>query len=151
MPIIYRNSKTGAQTKLPTVEEVAARYTDPEKGRVAGRRQRLLLERMDRSAKWHRTSPAEEPQRSPRGASRELPEALTAPYRPTHAEVRAWANEQGIEVSAVGRVPDAVVESYVKAREAVLAVEQSRGGTEGPEHRRSSARGVLRADGTVSG
>lgn len=45
-------------------------------------------------------------------------EAAEASVAPRNAEVRAWANEQNIEVPARGKVPDDVVAAYVAAQEA---------------------------------
>lgn len=37
------------------------------------------------------------------------------PKKPTQADVRAWATEQGLEVNPMGQVPKALVEKYIQA------------------------------------
>ena len=59
---------------------------------------------------------AEEERAGSEAVARLVPAAPLAPAPPTAAQVRAWAREQGMEVSPKGRAPREVVAAFLAER-----------------------------------
>jgi|SRR5690606_1666095 hypothetical protein len=50
-----------------------------------------------------------------RSGSAEMKKVGGAPQKPTQADVRKWAVEQGIEVNPMGQVPKKLIQQYIEA------------------------------------
>jgi hypothetical protein len=94
----YRNTRTGRVVDVP--HEPTTRTHRPKRDRQWSDN----LTKLDRSKRWERVEPGQADQ-SP------------SPKRPKAADVRAWAEAEGIDLPDRGRVPDEVVEQYQAAHD----------------------------------
>jgi hypothetical protein len=139
MPLTYRNTRTGRTVKVPTPDEAASDSPAPKRMR---RIQEKRISALDSATRWERVeapapraaapAPRAEPPAQPRQSAAsggpatqavETPAEISAPTsdepdaapEPSLADVRAWAREQGIEVSTRGRLSEEVIDAYKAA------------------------------------
>ncbi|MPZ27538.1 MAG: hypothetical protein GEV12_14295 [Micromonosporaceae bacterium] len=136
MALTYRNTRTGRVVTMPEPGEVLAEGEERAErasrpGTKKARREaeiiadtaarnavhvRHTLDKMDASTKWQRYNPpsvgelTETEREADRQAAGGDPDS-----GPKSADVRAWAQAQGIEVPQRGRLPGEVLDAYLAA------------------------------------
>lgn len=123
MPVKYKNTVTGRVALVDTIDEAVAKASHPDRART---RQKNLLEKLNASRRWVAYT---EPQPQPLPVS-EAPvrtytkddlaalvsDRASAADEPTRSEVRAWAQQNGHEVSPRGAVSKALIDAYKAAQ-----------------------------------
>lgn len=121
MPVKYKNTVTGRVALVDTIDEAVAKASHPDRART---RQKNLLEKLNASRRWVAYT---EPQPLPvsetpaRTYTKDDLAALVsdranAADEPKRSEVRAWAQQNGHEVSPRGAVAKALIDAYKAAQ-----------------------------------
>lgn len=108
MPVTFENMTTGQRVSCPAPDDAPVRRQQPRARRIA---------QFDASDDWERVGvtrihvdAADDSADTPADES-----TVETVDEPSAAEVRAWAQEQGIEMSPRGKLPAGVVEGYKQA------------------------------------